>query len=149
MSFSNLISYLWLHLIQMLLSSPINTCDVPQMQHQCCNGQHSQPHSRLPLPIPPVDTQSRSPKPLPNVLHVPPLTGHVDFGTWNDSVRTLILHMGLLRHIANPPPIGYAPLPDRIPSYMPTLSLVPSTMELMTYRNWWEDDNIVTHILIS
>ena len=64
-------------------------------------------------------------------------------------MRTLILHMGLLGHIAYPPSSGYLPLPDRVPSYMPTLSMAPSTVDLTAYRNWWEDDNIVSHILIA
>ena len=57
--------------------------------------------------------------------------------------------MGLFGHIANPPPTGYLPLPDRIPSYMPVLSEVPSPVELTAYHNWWENDNVVSHILIA
>ena len=116
---------------------------VPQPQH------HYNEQFNCPPPPIPTDIQPCSPKPLPNVLHVPILTGRVDFGAWNDAVRTLILHMGLLGHIANPLPTGYTPLPDRVPSYMPTLSITPSTAELTTYRDWWEDDNIVSHILIA
>ena len=111
---------------------------------------HHNFQNHSPLPTPPSDTQPRSSKSLPNVAHVPILTGRVDFGAWNDGVRTLILHMGLLGHIASSPPPGYPPpLPDRVPSYMPTLSPVPSSAELTAYRDWWEHDNIVSHILIA
>ena len=120
----------------------------PDQTQRPPHGFHEQPHSHRPqLPTP--DVQPRPIKSLPNVSHVPILTGRVNFGAWNDGVRTLILHMGLLGHIANPPQSGYPPLPDRVPSYMPTLSMTPSTVELASYRDWWEDDNIVSHVLIA
>jgi hypothetical protein len=95
---------------------PINTLpphpDITQQQPYPLNVHH-------PLPTPPMDTQPRSSKSLPNVSHVPHLTGRVDFGAWNDGVRTLILHMGLLGHIANPSPSGYLPLPMESQSEQP------------------------------
>ena len=122
--------------------------DVTERQYP--HGFQTQHHyNRPPLPTPPADVQPRTPKPLPNVSHIPILTGRVDFGAWNDGVRTTILHMGLLGHIVQPSPSGYQPLPDRIPSFMPILSLTPSPAELTVYRDWWEDDNIVSHILIG
>ena len=130
---------------------PMNAPPVPPdvTQRPYPHAQWPYLHEHLHHYTPHADSQSHTPKPLPNVSHVPILTRCVDFGAWNDGVRTLILHMGLLGHIANPPSPGYLPLPDWVPSYMPTLSMVPSTMELTVYRDWWEDDNIVSHILIA
>ena len=111
---------------------PVNTTTTPLEPTYT----HTYQPRHHPLPTPPTDTQSCSPKPLPSVSQVPILTGCVDFGAWNDSVCTLILHLGLLGHIANPPSSGYPLLPNRVPSYMPTLSVTPSQGELTGYRDW-------------
>ena len=85
-------------------------------------------------------------KTLPSVAHIPLLTGRADFGAWNDGVRTLILHLGYLGHISDPPLSGRDPLPDRIPSYMPIISATFTPDEHSAYRHWWECDNIVSHV---
>jgi hypothetical protein len=61
----------------------------------------------------------------------------------------MILHLGYLGHISDPPLSGLEPLPDRIPSYMPTLSAMPTHDELAEYRLWWECDNVVSHVLMT
>ena len=73
-------------------------------------------------------TSAVSSKTLLSVVHIPLLMGQIDFGTWNDGVWTLILHLGYLGHIWDPPLSGLDPLPDCIPSYMPVLCDIHS---------WW------------
>ena len=80
-------------------------------------------------------------KTLPSVAHIPLLTGQVDFGAWNNGVRTLILHLGYLGHISDPPLSGRDPLPDHIPSYMPVLSTTSTQDEHAAHRLWWECDH--------
>ena len=108
------------------------------------------PTALVPTPSPSVPSvSSTAPKALPSVSHIPLLSGRSDFSAWNNGVRSLILYLGHAGHIASPPATGIIPRPDRVPSYPPTLSSVPSATELATSRSWWEDDNIVSHILTS
>jgi hypothetical protein len=90
-----------------------------------------------------------SPKTLPLVAHIPLLTGRADFGAWNDGIRTLILHLGYLGHISDPPPSGLNPLTDHVSTYMPILSATSTADEHTAYRFWWECDNIVSHVLLT
>ena len=96
-----------------------------------------------------VPYSSASAKTLPTVAHIPILSGRTDFGAWNDGVRTLLLHLGYLSHIADPSTFGAFALPDRAASYPPTLSVPPTPIEVSAYRIWWEQDNISSHILLS
>ena len=50
--------------------------------------------------------------------------------------------------MANPPVTGTAPHPNQVPSYPPVLSPIPLAVELTTSWIWWEEDNVVSHILI-
>jgi hypothetical protein len=97
-----------------------------------------------PVPFVPVSS-----KPLPTVSHIPLLSGRTDFGAWNDGVRTLLLHLGCLGHIADPPAPGLIPLPDRVPTYPPPLYVSPSHFDFSNYKMWWEQDNIASHVLLS
>ena len=90
-----------------------------------------------------------SAKPLPTVSHIPLLSGRTDFGAWNDGVRTLLLHLGCLGHISDPPAPGFISLPDRVPTYPPPLYAPPSPVDLSNYKMWWEQDNIASHVLLS
>jgi hypothetical protein len=96
-----------------------------------------------------VPYSSASAKTLPTVAHIPILSGRTDFGAWNDGVRTLLLHLGYLSHISDPSTLGTLALPDRAASYPPTLSVPPTPMEVSTFRIWWEQDNISSHVLLS
>ena len=58
-------------------------------------------------------------------------------------------YLGYTGHITSQPAAGVTPRADCTPSYSPTLSTRPTTVELETSRTWWEDDNIVSHILTS
>ena len=116
------------------------------------NNINTVPLPTIPLPTSSVtvpSTTSTVPKPLPSITHIPILSGWSDFSAWSNGVRSLILYLGLAGHIANQPAPGIAPRPDRVPSYPPTLSTVASAAELATSRAWWEEDNIVSHILTS
>jgi len=99
-----------------------------------------------PSTVPSVPALART---LPTVTHIPILSGRADFGAWNDGVRTLILHLGYLGHIAERPSPGITPLPDRVPTYPPILSQYPSTPELSASRTWWEHDYVTSHVLLS
>ena len=66
-----------------------------------------------------------------------------------DGVWTLILHLGYLGHISDPPPSGLNPLPDCVPTYMPVLSATATADEHTAYQFWWECDNIVSHVLLT
>ena len=90
-----------------------------------------------------------SPKTLPTVTHIPILSGRTDFGAWNDGVRALIQHLGYTGHISNPPASGVAPRPEHIPTFPPVLSADPTVSELAAYKQWWECDNVVTHVLLA
>src|SRR5271168_260276 len=95
-------------------------------------------------PFVPVSTKT-----LPTVTHIPILSGRTDFGAWNDGVRTLLLHLGYLGHVSDPPPAGFTPLPDRVPTYPPPLSDPPFLAELSAHKIWWERDNVASHVLLS
>ena len=92
---------------------------------------------------------STGPKALPSVTHVPLLSRRSDFNAWNNGVRSLIFYLGYLGHIANSPGPGVTPRPDHVPSFPPILSGTPSVAELAALRVWWEEDNVVAHILTS
>ena len=105
------------------------------------------PTAILPTPLPSVP--STAPKALPSVTHIPILSGRSDFNAWNNGVRSLILYLGYVGHITSPHGTGVTPYPDRVPSYPPILSGLPSAAELALSRTWWEGDHIVSHILTS
>ena len=115
------------------------------------------PLPTVPLPTVSLPTISPSvssvpstvPKALPSVTHIPLLSGWSDFGAWNNGVWSIILYLGYVGHIANPPVAGTAPRPNRVPSYPPVLWPIPSADELAISRIWWEEDNVVSHILTS
>ena len=109
----------------------------PSMIHSPFSSSHNQEHIMT------------GPKTLPLVAHIPLLTGQADFGTWNDGIQTLILHLGYLGHISDPPPSGLNPLPDCVPTHMPVLSATSTADEHTAYRFWWECDNIVSHVLLT
>ena len=90
-----------------------------------------------------------SAKPLPTVSHISLLSGWTYFGAWNDSVRTLLLHLGCLGHISDPQAPGFVSLPDRVPTYPSLLYAPPSPVDLSNYKMWWEQDNIASHVLLS
>jgi hypothetical protein len=96
--------------------------------------------------VPVVSSSTRS---LPTVSHIPLLSGRTDFGAWNNGVRTLLLHLGCLGHISDPPAGGYAALPDQIPTYPPLLSVSSTPPEFSDYKFWWEQDNVASHVLLS
>ena len=100
----------------------------------------------LPVPsaAPPTTTKT-----LPAIGHIPLLSGRSDFSAWNNGVRSLIRHLGYTGHIVNPPAPGITPRPDRIPTYPPFLTDTPTAAELAISRIWWDEDNIVSHILTS
>ena len=64
-------------------------------------------------------------------------------------MRSLVHYLGYTGHIASQPASGIVPRADRAPSYPPSVSTTPSRAELETSRTWWEEDNIVSHILTS
>ena len=103
------------------------------------------------LPTPPVTVSPTVPKPLPlpSVAHIPILSGRSDFSAWSNGARSLILYLGLAGHIADQPAPGIAPHQDRIPSYPPAISSASSIAELAISRTWWEEDNVVSHVLTS
>ena len=90
-----------------------------------------------------------TPKPLPTVSHIPILSGWSDFNAWNNGVRSLILYLGYTGHIASQPAPGVVPDSDGVPSYPPNLSTPPSMAEITALCAWWEEDNIVSHILMT
>ena len=107
------------------------------------------PTATLPTSSPSVPSTAPTPKALPSTSHIPLLSGRSDFNAWNNGIRSLILYIGYTGHIASQPAPGIAPLPDRIPSYPPALSVAPSPAELAHSRAWWEEDHVVSHILTS
>jgi hypothetical protein len=96
--------------------------------------------------VPVVSSSTRS---LPTVSHIPLLSRWTDFGAWNNGVCTLLLHLGCLGHISDPPAGSYAALPDQIPTYPPLLSVSPTPPEFSDYKFWWEQDNVASHVLLS
>lgn len=56
-----------------------------------------------------VNSVATATKTLPSVAHVPLLIRWIDFGAWNEGVCALILYLGYLRHIAEPPVPGVVP----------------------------------------
>ena len=102
-------------------------------------------NSRLPPQSPSVSI----PKALPAVEHIPLLSGRSDFGVWNNSIRSLILYLGHLGHISNPPAPGVISLSDRLPTYPPPLLQPPTNDELTASHVWWKHDNVVSHILTT
>ena len=89
------------------------------------------------------------PRTLPTVTHIPIFSGRSDFNAWNNGVRSLILYLGYTGHIVNQPASGTIPRPDRLPTYPPCLTATPSATELTASRVWWEEDNVVSHVLTS
>ena len=89
------------------------------------------------------------PRSLPSVAHISILTNKADFFAWDEGVTSLLRAHGLLGHIldSNLPPDPSRP--DRVPSVMPILALSPTPDELATLTRWWDDDNVVQHILTS
>ena len=69
------------------------------------------PINQIPPIASPVTTTSSLPSysrlTLPTTKDIPLLTGRHDWGPWHSAVRTLILHLNLLGHIAD------SPLPER------------------------------------
>ena len=144
------------------LEDPFRREPPPHLQYNPMSAYNMPENQRFVPPGPPPRPSTRplrhnqehiaavsSSKTLPSVAHIPLLTGRVDFGAWNDGVRTLILHLGYLGHISDPPLSGRDPLPDRIPSYMPIISATSTSDDFSAYRLWWECDNVVSHVLMT
>ena len=128
----------------------VPVCPVSSYSQQCSQySQQQQPYQCYP-PHHPADTVNSPhqspvppasiPKALPAVEHIPLLSGQSNFSAWNGGVQSLILYLGFAGHIANPPASGITQCPDRIPSYPPFLSTMPTAAKLATSRIWWEED---------
>ena len=146
---------------QFYLQQPSYTSD-PRRYQQLPAHRHHYRHPFSHSPTVPMDTTdtvdlpllssvslASTPKTLPAVEHIPLLSDRSNFIAWNNGVRSLILYLGYAGHITNPATVLGVLRPDRVPSYPPTLSTIPSSAELATSRIWWQEDHVVSHILTS
>ena len=110
------------------------------------------PSASLPVlaPSSPLSlSTSSSLKPLPSVTHIPLLTSKLDFFAWDEGVTSLIRANGLIGHVLDPSEPVDPSRPDRVPTLIPTLSMHSTPQNIAALNQWWDDDNIVQHILVS
>ena len=110
-------------------------------------------HQITPLPVilppsPPSPTVSTS-KNLPTVTHIPILTSKNDFFAWDEGVNSLIRANNLLGHILDPSVYVDPSRPDLAPTPPPVLTMTSLAQDIVASNQWWADDNIVQHILLS
>lgn len=86
---------------------------------------------------------------LPTVTHIPLLTFKSDFPAWDDGVTAIIHANGLTGHILDASEPVDLFRPDHAPNPLPILPPLPSPLDLKNLNYWWNEDNIVQHILIS
>lgn len=86
---------------------------------------------------------------MPTVAHIPLLTSKLDFFAWDEGVTSLIHANSLIGHVLD----SFEPVdpnrPDRVPALIPILPASPSSQDLADLNRWWDEDNVVQHILVS
>ena len=104
-----------------------------------------------PQPLPPSPPLPSFTKTLPSIshLHVPTLSNKADFAAWDEGVTSSLRAHGLLGHILAPSTPLDSTRPDRTSCPMPILPLSPTAADLASLTHWWDEDNIVQHILTS
>ena len=109
-----------------------------------------QPASTLPSPAVPSQTLSvLSKKPLPSVAHITILSSKLDFSAWEEGVSSLIRAIGLIGHILDPSEPIDPTRPDLRAKPVPVLPVSPTLADLTALNLWWDEDNVVQHILVS
>ena len=84
---------------------------------------------------------------LPTLTHIPILSGRLDFAPWDSGIRLILRSLGLVGHIAIPgDPIDPLQL-ETLPSYSPNLAQGYGQADLQVYRQWWDRDAIVDHVI--
>jgi hypothetical protein len=114
------------------------------------------PHHHVPNQIDPAchghcnsHSSSTASKTLSSVTHIFILTSKLDFTAWDKGVTALICANGLTGHILDPStPVDFN-RPDCIPAPMPILPRSPSAQDLKDLNQWWADDNVAQHVLVS
>lgn len=104
------------------------------------------PTPALPSPSHVLPTVSKT---LPSVSHISILTSKLDFFTWDEGITSLICANGLIGHILDPSEPLDPNRPDRVSAMLPVLLVPPLPADLVALNCWWDDDNIVQHILVS
>ncbi|PPQ82886.1 hypothetical protein CVT26_007527 [Gymnopilus dilepis] len=99
--------------------------------------------------VQPLYVSSSTRPSLPSTKEIPKLTGKSDWGPWHTAVVNLITNQQVYNHISDGLDDGAAYDPLFLPTYPPVVHPNSTPQELNAFNDWWAQDGIAAHILLS